>query len=62
MIHDKKILFIDEGTSALDQQNAKIIETKLLKNQDLTLLLISHHLDEERKAQFDEVFELSALA
>lgn len=62
LIHDKKILFIDEGTSALDQQNAKIIETKLLKNQDLTLLLISHHLDEERKAQFDEVFELSALA
>ncbi len=62
LIHEKKILFIDEGTSALDQENAKIIETKLLKNPELTLLLISHHLDEERKAQFDGILELQTRA
>lgn len=59
LIHDKKILFVDEGTSALDQQNAKMIEMQLLKNPELTLLLISHHLDEERKNRFDEVLELT---
>ncbi len=61
LIHDKKLLFVDEGTSALDQQNAKEIETKLLENEDLTLLLISHHLDGVRKAQFDDVFELKTV-
>lgn len=62
LIHDKKILFVDEGTSALDQKNANIIETKLLKNKELTLLLISHHLEEERKKQFDGILELKSFA
>lgn len=62
LIHNKKILFVDEGTSALDQKNAKLIELQLLENPELTLLLISHHLDEERKNRFDEVLELSASA
>lgn len=61
LIHDKKILFVDEGTSALDQQNAIQIERQLLDNSELTLLLISHHLDEERKKRFDGVLELKTL-
>lgn len=60
LIHEKKILFVDEGTSALDRKNAEIIETKLLKNPELTLLLISHHLEEERREQFDGILELQA--
>ncbi len=58
LIHQRLILLVDEGTSALDQQNADIVERSLLSNSDLTLILISHHLSEERKKQFDQVYEL----
>ncbi len=29
-----------------------------MSNPDLTLILVSHHLTEERKAQFTKVYEL----
>ena len=58
LIHDRSILLVDEGTSALDQRNADIVESKLLENDGLTLILISHHLSAQRKAQFDQVYEL----
>ena len=59
LIHNRSILLVDEGTSALDQKNADIVEKSLLSNHDLTLILISHHLSDERKAQFDHVYELT---
>ena len=58
LIHNRSILLVDEGTSALDQQNADIVEQSLLQNSELTLILVSHHLTEERKGQFSEVYEL----
>lgn len=58
LIHKRSILLVDEGTSALDQQNADIVEQSLLKNPDLTLILVSHHLTPERQAQFTKVFHL----
>lgn len=58
LIHGRSILLVDEGTSALDQKNADIVEKSLLSNPDLTLILVSHHLSNERKAQFDKVYTL----
>lgn len=58
LIHNRSILLVDEGTSALDQKNADIVEQSLLSNPDLTLILVSHHLTEERKTQFTKVYEL----
>ena len=58
LIHERSILLVDEGTSALDQKNADIVERSLLANPDLTLILISHHLTPERKEQFTRVFEM----
>ncbi|MDE5696349.1 MAG: ABC transporter ATP-binding protein/permease [Lachnospiraceae bacterium] len=58
LIHGCQILLVDEGTSALDQANADIVEEHLLANPDLTLLLISHHLSDERKKQFTKVYDL----
>lgn len=60
LIHGCQILLVDEGTSALDQANADIVEKHLLANPDLTLILISHHLTDERKKQFTKVYKLSA--
>ena len=62
LIHNRSILLVDEGTSALDQKNADIVEESLLKNPDLTLILVSHHLTPERKAMFTKVYELQLLA
>ena len=59
LIHKRSILLVDEGTSALDQQNADIVENTLLCNPELTLILVSHHLSKERKAQFEKVYEMS---
>lgn len=58
LIHDRSILLVDEGTSALDQKNANIVEESLLANPNLTLILVSHHLSGERKAQFDYVYQI----
>ena len=62
LIHNRSILLVDEGTSALDKKNADIVEDSLLSNPDLTLILVSHHLSEERKAQFDKVYELKPVS
>lgn len=58
LIHNRSILLVDEGTSALDANNAKIVEDSLLANPDLTLILVSHHLTEQRRTQFDQVYEM----
>ena len=58
LIHRRSILLVDEGTSALDQKNALIVEESLLANPELTLILVSHHLSPERKAQFTNVYSL----
>ncbi len=62
LIHDRSILLVDEGTSALDQKNAGIVEESLLANPELTLILVSHHLTTERKEQFTQVYDLQPAA
>ena len=49
---------MDEGTSALDVENAKRIEEKLLTNKNLTVILVTHHMNEDLKDLFDEVYEM----
>lgn len=61
LIHNRSILLVDEGTSALDQKNADIVEQSLLDNPNLTLILVSHHLTPKRKAQFTKVYELKPI-
>lgn len=50
LIHNRSILLVDEGTSALDQKNAEIVEQSMLSNPEVTLVLVSHYLTDERKA------------
>ena len=58
LIHNHSILLVDEGTNGLDKKNADIVEESLLKNSEITLILISHHLTAERQSQFDCVYQL----
>lgn len=60
LIHKRSILLVDEGTSSLDLHNADLVERSLLSNPSLTLILISHHLSEDRKNQFNAVYEITS--
>ena len=59
LLHNRSVLLVDEGTSALDRENADRIEKNLLSNPELTLILVSHHLSAEQKERFSQVFTLS---
>lgn len=62
LLHNRSILLVDEGTSALDQINADRIEKNLLSKPELTLILVSHHLSEEHKKRFTKVFTLEGVS
>lgn len=62
LLHNRSVLLIDEGTSALDRENADIVEKSLLANPELTLILVSHHLSPERASQFTQVYTMHAPA
>ena len=55
LIRSKPILILDEGTSAIDRQTAYDIENRLLKLQDLTLITVTHHLDEDLLKKYDKI-------
>lgn len=59
-IHNRSILLVDEGTSALDRANALMIEDSLLSCKDLTVIIVSHHLIEENMHKYDTVYRLQA--
>lgn len=58
LLYNRNILIMDEGTSALDRENAKAIEEVLLKDPDITLILVSHHLDEDDMKNYTAVYRL----
>ena len=58
-IQNKKMVLIDEGTSALDKQSAQYIEQALLNDPLLTVIMVTHRLDPESIQLFDEVIDLT---
>ncbi len=59
LIHGKKIIFFDEGTSSLDKENALEIERYLIENSDLTVIMVSHNFNSEIKEQLHAIYSLS---
>lgn len=58
LLYGKLVLFVDEGTSSLDEYNSKIIEEALLNNDSLTLVYIAHRISDENRNKFDYVIKL----
>ncbi|PAK21568.1 hypothetical protein CJJ23_01290 [Mycoplasmopsis agassizii] len=54
-----KILIADEAFSNLDKSVKIKLSDFLTKQNDLTLFVIAHHLDDEIERGFDEIIELS---
>ncbi len=59
LIRNVEYIIIDEGTSALDAKNAKEIEETLINNENICLILISHHLSEDTIARMDLIYEIN---
>lgn len=60
-IHDSQLIFIDEGTSAIDTHNGLEILQNLLQT-DATIVFIAHNLTEEMRQLFDREIHLSNTA
>lgn len=59
LLHNRRILLVDEGTSALDEKNAQEIETALLSNPDLTVVMVNHHFSDGIRNKLDAVYTLA---
>lgn len=59
LLYGKTTLLVDEATSALDSETAACVEDTLLSLDGVTLIAVTHHLDSEHAAQYDEVLEMS---
>lgn len=56
LIRHAPLLILDEGTSALDKKTAYEIENHLLKNNDITLLTITHNPNADLMMLYDEIY------
>lgn len=54
-IRDTDTVILDEGTSAIDSQTAADIEATLLAEDNLTLITITHALNEPLLRQYDQI-------
>lgn len=61
LIRDTPIIVLDEATSALDKKTSKEIEDILLNKKDKTIIMISHHIDDDIKNKFDNIYEIKKL-
>lgn len=56
--HEKPILILDEGMSAIDKKSAYDIEKRLLDRKNVTLLSITHDIHSPLLEEYDEIIFL----
>ena len=61
LFNKKSVIIMDEGTSSLDKKNSYLVEKKLLMNPNITLILVSHNIQEELKSLFDNIYDIGNL-
>ena len=55
-IRNVRYIFMDEGTSALDEENALDIEENLMEQKDVGVIIITHNLHESIKQQLSNIY------
>lgn len=61
MIRKVQYIFLDEGTSALDEANAVDIESNLLRTPELGVIIITHNLREKIRKELTDDYVLNKL-
>lgn len=56
LIRNVRFVILDEGTSALDRENALEIENSLLDTPELGVIIITHNLQEEVKQKLTKIY------
>lgn len=59
LIRHAPLVILDEGTSALDKQTAYEIESRLLKDKEITLIAITHNPNPKLMVQYDKIYRMS---
>ncbi|WP_294759310.1 ABC transporter ATP-binding protein [uncultured Lactobacillus sp.] len=57
-IHENQFLLIDEGTSAIDEENSAVIINNIL-NSPVTVFMIAHNLNQKIQNKFDKTIYLN---
>ena len=57
-IHGNQFLLIDEGTSAIDEENSAVIINNIL-NSPVTVFMIAHNLSQKIQNKFDKTIYLN---
>lgn len=57
-IRNVRYMILDEGTSALDQENALDIEQSLMENARLGVIIITHHLNDSIRPLLTQAYRL----
>ncbi len=58
LIRRTPVIIIDEGTSAVDIQTAYEIEQRLLEQKALTVICITHHMNDSLRPCYNEIFHM----
>lgn len=58
LLRKPRILLIDEATSALDERNKKLIESTILQDPELMVIMISHNINQDIEAYIDKIIQL----
>lgn len=58
-IQDKPILILDEATSSLDKNTSMEIEESILDNPNVTVITITHNLNEDILKKYDKIFVMN---
>lgn len=61
LITGKKIILMDESTSALDKDAALDIENTLVTHPKITLIMITHHLHESIASRLDNIIDITKI-
>lgn len=55
---NRNIIILDEGTSALDPESAMKIEDILMDNPEITVIIITHHLNANTQKKLTAIYEI----
>lgn len=58
LVHSKDVLLIDEGLNALDRGARNEIINNLLNDKNLTLIMVTHNLEDNLRDKFDKIYEI----